>query len=98
MSKDRQMIGASIARRRKELGITQVDLAKRLSVSNKAVSKWETLDANPDIGLLIPLSEILEITVDELLRDEWGSPDEDSPILLLILKNSTRSKKGTRQA
>lgn len=98
MSKDRQMIGESIARRRKELRMTQVELAKRLSVSNKAVSKWETLDSNPDIGLLIPLSEVLEITVDQLLRDEWDSPDEDSSILLLILKNPTRSPKSSHQA
>lgn len=56
-----------IKQRRKELGMTQVQLAEKLHVTNKAISKWETGDANPDISLLLPLSRALDISLDELL-------------------------------
>lgn len=53
---------------RKEKGLTQLELAKLLNVTNKAVSKWETGDAMPETSLLLPLSNILNVTVDELLQ------------------------------
>lgn len=52
---------------RKEKGMTQADLAQALGVTNKAVSKWETGEAMPETGLLLPLSRIFGVTVDELL-------------------------------
>lgn len=61
------MCGDLIRIKRKELGLTQAQLAEKLYVSNKAVSKWETREANPDIELLPKIAEILGITVDELL-------------------------------
>lgn len=63
-----RMLGEFICQRRKELGLTQKGLAEKVGVSDKAVSKWETLEANPDISLLIPLSEALQISVEELLK------------------------------
>ena len=53
---------------RKEKRITQVELADKLGVSNKAVSKWETGEAMPETSLLIPISKIFDVTVDELLN------------------------------
>ncbi len=55
---------------RKEKGMTQVDLADKLNVTNKAVSKWETGEAMPETGLLRPIADIFDVTVDELLRGE----------------------------
>lgn len=52
---------------RKEKGLTQAELAAALGVTNKAVSKWETGEAMPETGLLIPISRIFDVTVDELL-------------------------------
>ncbi|MDE6210712.1 MAG: helix-turn-helix domain-containing protein [Clostridia bacterium] len=52
---------------RKEKGMTQAQLAELLGVTNKAVSKWETGEAMPETSLLLPLSRILGVTVDELL-------------------------------
>lgn len=52
---------------RKEKGMTQAQLAELLGVTNKAVSKWETGEAMPETSLLLPLSRILDVTVDELL-------------------------------
>lgn len=53
---------------RREKGLTQLELAKLLNVTNKAVSKWETGETMPETSLLLPLSDILGVTVDELLK------------------------------
>ena len=58
---------------RKEKGLTQVQLADMLGVTNKAVSKWETSEAMPETAQLVPLAQILGVTVDELLRGERTS-------------------------
>ena len=60
-------IGNYIAKRRKELGLTQQKLAEQLSISFQAVSKWENGTASPDIGLLTPLAHILNTTVDTMV-------------------------------
>lgn len=67
---DREKFGAFVAARRREKGLTQQELADRLFLSNKAVSKWETGQSLPDIALLDPLAECLEVSVAELLRGE----------------------------
>lgn len=65
---DNKKIGKIIAKRRKEKGLTQNDLADILSVSNKTISKWETGGGLPDISLLIDLSKALDISIDDLLQ------------------------------
>lgn len=75
---DNAAFGRFLAARRKEKGFTQKDLAARLFVSDKAVSKWERGLSMPDISLLIPLAESLDVTVVELLegrRSEGAGPD-----------------------
>lgn len=67
---DAKKTGALIAERRKALGLTQKELAGRLIVSDKAVSKWETGAGYPEVTLLPLLAETLGITVDELLAGE----------------------------
>lgn len=67
---DREKFGAFVAQRRKTLGLTQQALADRLFLSNKAVSKWETGQSLPDIDLLQPLADCLQVSVAELLRGE----------------------------
>ena len=57
-----------IATRRKELGYTQQQLAEKLNVSDKVVSKWETGRSLPDTSILTDLAEVLEISVSELLK------------------------------
>lgn len=74
---DREKFGAFVAARRKELGLTQQELADQLFLSNKAVSKWETGQSLPDIGLLEPLAQCLGVSVAELLR---GERIEERPI------------------
>lgn len=65
---DREKFGEFLAELRKEKGIKQKELAEKLYVSDKAVSKWETGHSIPDVSLLVPLAEILGVTVTELLE------------------------------
>ena len=55
---------------RKEKGMTQQELAEKLNITNKAVSKWETGEAFPETSQLVPLANIFGVSVDELLRGE----------------------------
>lgn len=72
---DKQKFGTFIAMLRKEKGITQKELAEQLFISDKAVSKWETASSVPNIDLLIPLSNILGVTVTELLMCQHMEQD-----------------------
>ena len=67
---DRYVTGAVIRRLREKKKITQEELAKLIHVSGKAVSKWETGQGFPDISLLEPLAQALDIAVIELLSGE----------------------------
>lgn len=57
-----------IIKRRKELGLTQQELADKLYISDKVVSKWETGKSIPDTSIIVELSKALEISLDELLK------------------------------
>lgn len=67
---DNEKCGAFIALRRKEKEMTQKELAQKLMLSDKAVSKWECGLSMPDVSLLVPLSELLDVTTTELLCGE----------------------------
>lgn len=75
---ENEQIGALIARRRREKSLTQKQLAARLGVTDKAVSKWERGLSCPDIALLMPLAELLEVTPGQLLT---GCTAEEAPAL-----------------
>lgn len=60
-------VGKFISEQRKIKGYSQVELANRLNISNKTVSKWERGNGFPDVSLLLPLCEELDISVNELL-------------------------------
>ncbi len=68
---DQLLTGKFIASVRKEKGYTQKQLAEELNISDKTISKWETGNGFPEISLLLPLCEKLEITVNELLTGEY---------------------------
>jgi transcriptional regulator with XRE-family HTH domain len=72
-----------ISQTRKEQGLTQKELAEKLGVTDKAVSKWERGLSCPDISLLMDLSDALGVTVSELLQGEKAdspSPERDAVI------------------
>ena len=64
-------VGNFITKLRKSKGLTQVELAKSINVTNKAISKWETGNGLPDVGLLYPLASALGVSVTELLAGEF---------------------------
>ena len=67
---DQIKIGKFIASCRKGVGLTQMQLAEKLNVTDRAVSKWETGKSLPDSSIMLELCEILKITVNDLLSGE----------------------------
>ncbi len=97
----RKSIGQFISALRKANGMTQKQLAERLNVSDKAVSRWERDESAPDLSLIPVIAEIFGVTSDEILRGERkNQADEDFPPQSNIrvekqiehLINSTRTK------
>ena len=73
---DAKNTGELIAARRRELGLSQEELAARLHVTDKAVSKWETGRGMPGIDSLEPLAEALGISVSEILSGRRLTAEE----------------------
>ena len=95
---DNQKTGAFIAAKRKEQNITQKELAERIGVTNKAVSRWETGKGFPDVSVLKPLSEALNVTITELINGESSVPEtvqeqSDNAILETIAYSKSMSRK-----
>ena len=67
---DQAKIGRFIAERRKKAGLTQMQLAEKLNITDRAVSKWETGRAMPDSAIMLELCGILGISVNDLLCGE----------------------------
>ena len=72
------LVSNKIIQARERLGLTQQQLAEKLCVTNKAVSKWECGVTLPDISLLVPLCRVLGLTVQELL-DEYDGKFGNTP-------------------
>ena len=71
----KKQIGKNIASYRKRIGLTQAGLAEKLNYSDKAVSKWERGESVPDVLTLWQLSELFDVTVNELLADPNALPE-----------------------
>lgn len=85
---DCKKIGEYIQRKRKAIKITQQELGDKLGVTDKAVSKWETGIALPDVSLYKDLCEILNISVEELLNGEDNKSipiDKKKNIIIICL-------------
>lgn len=67
---DQIKIGKFISEKRKDSGLTQMQLAEKLNITDRAVSKWETGKSLPDSSLMLSLCDILGITVNDLLSGE----------------------------
>ena len=73
---EKKTIGGFIAALRKAGGMTQKELAERLNVSDKTVSRWERDEGVPDLSLVPVIAEIFDVTCDELLRGRRRSPED----------------------
>ena len=67
---DQQKIGRFIAECRKKENLTQMQLAEKFNITDRAVSKWETGKAMPDSAIMLELCDVLKITVNDLLSGE----------------------------
>lgn len=68
---NQEKIGKFISKVRKEKKLTQKQLAEKLGITDRAISKWENSKSMPDLSLLKPLCDILDITINELLSGEY---------------------------
>ena len=82
----KQTLGAAIAALRKEKGMTQLELAEQMGVTDKAVSKWERDLSCPDVSSLPKLAQILGVSVDELMHNRAAQKEEPNAVVLLICK------------
>lgn len=73
---DQILIGKFIAGERKRKGYTQKQLSEKLGISDKTISKWERGNGFPEVSLLLPLCNELDITVNELLSGERVSEED----------------------
>lgn len=86
-----QTLGGMIAALRKEKGLTQLELAEKMGITDKAVSKWERDLSCPDVSSLPKLAEILEVSVDQLMQIKLNRPRDSkgksvNDILQLVFK------------
>ena len=92
---DQVKIGRFISERRKNAGLTQMQLAEMLGITDRAVSKWETGRALPDSSIMLELCGILKITVNDLLSGEVIKVDnynkETEKQLLNMVKDKEES-------
>lgn len=91
-------IGAYIASKRKSLGMTQAELAKKLGMSDKSVSKWERGICLPDVSVYIQLCEILGISLNEFiagedLKEEQIAKQAEENIIVVAEEGDRKRKK-----
>ena len=86
----KKTLGMMIASLRKENGMTQFELAKKMGVTDKAVAKWERDISCPDVNTIPKLAEVFGTSVDELMQIKAESPDETkkdlAPMIHMIMK------------
>lgn len=94
---DQITTGKFIAEERKRKGYTQKQLAEILGISDKTISKWERGNGFPEVSLLLPLCEELDVTVNELLTGERVSEEDyrkkAEENMVNLVKEAQESKK-----
>jgi len=88
-----KLVGARLAARRKELGLTQAELAERLGIEKESVSRLETGVISPSLGRLSTLAEALDFPMEGLLRDTSNHPSDQAASLMACLANLTEPKR-----
>ena len=92
--------GKFISRKRKEQNLTQEQLANKLNISNKTISKWETGKCMPDYSVVEALCDVLKITVSELVEGEELETDvtkqNDDQIIELLRRTQQLEKQNVR--
>ena len=89
---EKNKIGNYIARKRKEKGLTQLELGNKLSVTDKAISKWERGLGLPDVTILTELAKVLDTSVSNILNGEDNTKDIDIDEKLESIKKEINNK------
>ena len=95
---DQVKIGRFIAERRKMIGLTQMQLAEKLSITDRAVSKWENGRSLPDSSIMLELCDELNITVNDLLSGEVvtmenNNKETEKNLLALVREKENADKR-----
>ena len=97
---DSKSCGSFICELRKEKNLTQKEVAEKLNVSDKAISRWETGKGFPDVNSLMGLSELFNVTVNELLagkridKDNLNEVVEENVIQVIESKEMSKNNNG----
>lgn len=86
-------IGKFIATKRKEKGMTQNDIANKLNITDRAVSRWERGVGCPDISILEPLSNVLGVSILEILHGKKVENNENEILVDILKENKKRINK-----
>ena len=95
---DQVKIGRFIAQRRKSVNLTQAQLAEKLNITDRAVSKWETGKTMPDTSIMLDLCDVLKISVNDLLSGEkinMENNEQKNEQLLLDMAKELEKKNKT---
>lgn len=80
----KKTLGVLIAETRKQKGMTQLELAQKMGVTDKAVSKWERDLSCPDVSSLPTLAEVLGLSLEELMQGKAEKPDAGNQVAALV--------------
>ena len=89
---NQEKIGKFIAKIRKEKKLTQEELAEKLNVNSRTVSRWETGSSIPDISMFTELSKVLEVSINDLMSGEIVKEEEyqdkfEENVVNVVVKN-----------
>ena len=88
---DANKFGCFVAERRKELHMTQKDLAAKIQVTDKAVSKWERGLGFPDINTIEDLADALNVSISELMRSEMAVAGDTETVVNDVVQVAKRA-------
>lgn len=99
---DSKKIGTFIANKRKEKQMTQKQLGEALNCSDKLISKWECGNGLPDVSMMLPLCELLEVNINELLSGEHLTQDSypgkaEENMMNLMKTNENQRKRNIKE-
>ncbi len=85
----RKNLSENLVRLRKQNGITQSELGSKLNYSDKSVSKWERGDGVPDLSVIVQLSELYHVSIDELLGREKKAENREGHTASPLIRHAT---------
>ncbi|AIY39447.1 Transcriptional regulator [Collimonas arenae] len=88
-----KLVGARLAARRKELKLTQADLAEKLGIEKESVSRLETGVISASLGRLSTLADALDLSMESLLRDVSAHPSDQAASLIAAIEDLPEKKR-----